>query len=179
MKKVIYYVATSIDGFIATKEDEISGFVHDEKFVSYYYEQLNQFNTVIMGKNTYEFGYQFGLKPGEKAYQHMDHYIFSKSIELPAESKVYKVTDEWTNKVKELKKSSSSDIYLCGGSQFAGFLAKEHLIDQVWIKLNPFLMGAGKPLFQGEQSFNLELYNLEKFDCGVSEHRYNVVRNNQ
>jgi len=35
-----------------------------------------------MGKNTYEFGYKFGLKPGQRAYPHMTHYIFSNSLKF-------------------------------------------------------------------------------------------------
>lgn len=159
MKKLVYYIATSLDGFISTKEDDISGFSHNEDFVSYYYEQLNQFETVIMGKNTYEFGYKFGLEQGKKAYQHMDHYIFSNSINLPKDSEVNKVGEGWVEKINELKNTCSTDIYLCGGSQFAGLLASEKLIDEVWIKLNPFIMGTGKPLFGNQQSMGLKLFS--------------------
>lgn len=77
MKKIIYYVATSIDGFISGLNEDISGFLPDGNGVQKYLDDLKEFKTVIMGRKTYEFGYKYGLKPGSPAYPHMDHYIFS------------------------------------------------------------------------------------------------------
>ena len=64
MRKIIYYVATSLDGFISGTSGDIDGFVLGGEGVDQYLEDLQAFDTVIMGKNTYEFGYQYGLKPG-------------------------------------------------------------------------------------------------------------------
>ncbi len=82
MNKIVYYVASSIDGFISGKDGDISGFTAKGNGVQQYLDDLKEFETVIMGRNTYEFGYQFGLKPGAPAYPHMNHFIFSKSLIL-------------------------------------------------------------------------------------------------
>lgn len=175
MKKVIYYVAASLDGFIAGLDDDISGFSNDESFVAHYQEQLQAFETVIMGRKTYEFGYKYGLKAGAKAYPHMNHYIFSQSLKLPEESEVKRVSKNFVNVIQQLKSESRTDIYLCGGSEFASFLASKGLIDSLWIKLNPFVMGEGKPLFAGKQSLKLQLNSQSSFQCGVQELRYSIV----
>lgn len=71
MNKIIYYVATSLDGFIAGMNDDISDFVFDGDGVKKYQSDLQEFDTVIMGRKTYEFGYNYGLEPGQPAYPNM------------------------------------------------------------------------------------------------------------
>ena len=80
MRKIIYYVATSLDGYISGPNEDITGFVAGGNGVQQYLDDLKEFKTVIMGKNTYEFGYKYGLEPGKLAYPHMDHFIFSSSL---------------------------------------------------------------------------------------------------
>jgi len=52
-----------------------------------YQADLLNFGTVIMGRKTYKFGYQFGLEPGQPAYIHMKHYIFSENLEIASPAK--------------------------------------------------------------------------------------------
>lgn len=82
MRKIVYYVASSIDRFISGPNGDISTFVGEGTGVTKYLADLKEYDTVIMGKNTYEFGYQFGLKPNQPAYPHMTHYIFSNRLKL-------------------------------------------------------------------------------------------------
>ena len=53
MRKIVYYVAMSLDGFISGVNGDISGFVGDGNGVAKYLADLVDFDTVIMGKNTY------------------------------------------------------------------------------------------------------------------------------
>lgn len=175
MKPIIYYVAASLDGFISKKDDDVSCFPHDEKLIAHYFDQLKKFETVIMGKNTYEVGYKFGLAPGKKAYPHMEHYIFSKSIQLPEGSEVNQVSKNWRDKIIELKSISRTPIYLCGGTQFAGWLSSENLIDEIWIKLNPFVLGDGKGLFGFDRYFKLKHLEQKIFESGIIEIKYRVI----
>ena len=90
MRKIIYYVASSLDGFISGLNEDISGFVAAGNGVEKYLSELANFDTVIMGRKTYEFGYKFGLQPGQPAYPHMVHYIFSDHLKLEnADSRVH------------------------------------------------------------------------------------------
>lgn len=52
MKKIIYYVATSLDGYIAGPNDDISGFAMDGEGVEKYLSDLKAFSVVIMGRRT-------------------------------------------------------------------------------------------------------------------------------
>ncbi|NNF33365.1 MAG: dihydrofolate reductase [Saprospiraceae bacterium] len=152
MRNIIYYVATSLDGFISGPDGDISGFATGGEGVDQYLKDLQDFDTVIMGKNTYEFGYQYGLKPGQPAYPHMKHYIFSQSIQLEDCHPNVKVVPRDIEIVKQLKEEQATDIYLCGGGIFAGWLMDHGMIDILKIKLNPFLQGEGIPLFGSSQN---------------------------
>ena len=176
MRKIIYYVASSIDGFIAGNNDDVSGFLYEGEGVEKYKNDLASFDTVIMGRRTYEFGYQYGLKPGQPAYPHMKHYIFSNSLSFDnAAENVYSVKLDVTI-VEDLKKEKGTDIYLCGGGQFAGWLLDNQLIDMVKIKLNPLLLGEGIKLFGSSQKkYELNLTEIETFDKGMQILTYEII----
>jgi len=109
MQKIIYYVASSLDGFIAGKNDDISQFILESKGVEKYKAELLEFKTVLMGRRTYEFGFKYGLKAEQPAYPNMEHYIFSDSMEI----------------------ENSSFSSCCVGGKFAGWLLDNELIDKV------------------------------------------------
>ena len=120
MRRIVYYVATSLGGFICEPNADISGFVGDASGVSRYGKDLEQFDTIIMGKNTYEFGYKFGLKPGQGAYQYMRRCIYSNSLKCEDSDPQVHVFPGELGKIRELKSEEGTDIYLCLGGVFAG-----------------------------------------------------------
>ena len=136
MRKVIYDVAMTLDGFIGHEDGSIGKFVAEGAHVDAYLERLQHYDTVVMGRKTYEFGYQYGLEPGARAYPHMEHHIFSSSLSF-AKSQVNVVKDEPHATVRQLKEEDGGPIYLCGGGALAGHLLKHKLIDELIIKLNP------------------------------------------
>lgn len=174
MKNIVYYVAASLDGFIAGPDGDISRFVPDGSGVAQYLQDLQGFRTVIMGRHTYEFGYQYGMQPGQAPYPHMQHYIFSNNLQLPASEQV-QVRPPDPDFIRSLKSTSETDIYLCGGGVFAGWLLDQGLIDIVKIKLNPFIAGEGTRLFGDSKSaVNLELVEAKVYDKGLQLLAYRV-----
>lgn len=147
MRELIYDVAVSIDGFICRADGAIDDFAMDGPHVADYQARLATYDTVVMGRKTYEFGYQYGLEPGRRAYPHMEHYVVSSSLEFEHEHELNLVPDGAADLVRDLKHQTGSAIYLCGGGQLAGFLLREQLIDRLILKVNPILIGEGRPLF--------------------------------
>ncbi|SDK34554.1 Dihydrofolate reductase [Catalinimonas alkaloidigena] len=180
MKKIIYYVASSIDGFISGPNDDVSKFIFQGKGVETYLEDLKSFQTVIMGRKTYEFGYKFGAVPGQPspAYPHMKHYIFSDSMKLEDKSDQVEIKSMNREEIVKIKNESPTDIYLCGGGQLAGWMLENGLIDQLKLKLNPITLGGGISLFgQTKVSANWKLIESEKFDSGLLLLTYELERN--
>ncbi len=175
MAQIIYYVAISIDGFIAGPNDDASGFTAAGDGVARYLEDLKDFKTVIMGRRTYEFGYKYGLEPGRPAYPHMQHYLFSKTLHFENQSDQLTICDMDLKIIKDLKKKSESDIYLCGGGMFAGWLLENEMIDVLKIKLNPLILGDGIRLFgTSSKEYQLKLMQNEVFDDGLSIITYHI-----
>ncbi len=175
MRNIVYYVAVSLDGFIAGPDDDISGFVAGGPGVDQYLKDLKAFDTVIMGRKTYEFGYKFGLKPGEPAYPHMRHYIFSNSLQFDKKAGNLAVHPVDINVIKKLKAENGPDIYLCGGGEFAGWLLDNEMIDFLKIKLNPLILGSGIKLFGSSKKRMLtELVGIKSYDKGLQIINYRL-----
>ncbi|RPD93455.1 dihydrofolate reductase [Aureibaculum marinum] len=168
MKQIIYYVASSLDGYIAGENDDISQFILQGEGVEKYKSDLRNFKTVIMGRKTYEFGFQYGLEPGKPAYPNMEHYIFSNSLKIDNLSKSVNIEKISIDKVKEIKQNAETDIYLCGGGQFAGWLLENNMIDQLKLKLNPVILGSGTKLFGSSTTkAKWEVKEIESFSDGM------------
>jgi len=177
LRKIIYYVATSVDGYISGPNDDISGFMatSESDGIKKYLEDLKSFDTVIMGRKTYESGYKFGLNPGEPAYPHMQHYIFSDTLKFKEQSKNVHVHKRDLNFIKKLKEQNGTDIYLCGGGIFAGWLLNHELIDILKIKLNPLLLGSGIRIFEETtKTINLKLLEQDSYSHGLELITYNI-----
>lgn len=128
MRKIVYYVASWLDGFIMGENENIGSFVGEGSGVNQYLSDLQEFDTVIMGRRTYEFGYKFGLIEGQKAYPHMKHYIFSNNLILNDANIDVKVCKVELSEILKLKEEEGTDIYLCGGGEFAGWLLNNRLV---------------------------------------------------
>jgi len=177
MTRIVYYVASSIDGFIAGQNDDISDFAAGGKGVDKYLTDLQDFKTVIMGRRTYEFGYQYGLEPGRPAYPHMEHFIFSDTLKLDNLSETVHIEKKSIDRIKEIKESAQSDIYLCGGGEFAGWLLENGLIDQLKLKLNPIILGNGIRLFgKSKTKAKWNLKDTESYDKGLQILTYDIEK---
>ena len=175
MPKIVYYVATSLDGYISGQDGDVSKFAAGGEGVDKYLSGLSGFGTVIMGRKTYEFGYKYGLVPGQPAYEHMQHFIFSNSLSLKDCHDQVHIVPRDINHVKELKEEKGTDIYLCGGSVFAGELLNNQLIDELKIKLSPVIFGRGLPLFSGvKNNVSLTLTEIQDHDHGMKIKTYTL-----
>jgi dihydrofolate reductase len=77
--------------------------------------------------------------------------------------------------VRGLKQEGGLDIWLCGGARLAGALFDS--IDELIVKINPVVLGAGIGLFAGVRGpLKLELTDHRRFAGGVAIHRYDVVK---
>ena len=149
MHPIIYDVAVSIDGYVSGPGGDISKFAHDGKVVEDYGERLAGYAAAIMGRNTYEFGYRFGMKPGDNPYAHMATHVFSRSIELPDGGAVSVHRTCTPAFLERLKAEAGGPVYLCGGGAFAGSLLAMGLVDFIRLKRAPIILGGGVALFGG------------------------------
>lgn len=190
MRKLTYYIAVTADGFIAREDGSFDFFPmageHLPYIVREYPETIpghlraglgvtgnnRHFDAVIMGRHTYEVGLGAGIT---SPYPQLRQYVVSGTVPTSPDPAVRLVSRDPTDFVRALKREEGLDIWLCGGANLAGALFGE--IDEVILKVNPVVLGTGKPLFHGVSGpTSLELTDHRTFDGGVAIHRYRVVR---
>jgi dihydrofolate reductase len=183
MRELTYYVACSVDGYIAHTDGSHDGFAQDGDYFADIFAAFPEtvpshlrevigvhgentwFDTVLMGRNTYEIGLKEGVT---SPYSHMRQYLFSRSMAKSPDDAVELISDNAIEVVTRLKQESGKGIWLCGGGNLATTLFNNHLIDQLILKVNPFLMGSGIPLFADViQQTALELTNQKIYNNGV------------
>ena len=178
MGELIYHVAVSLDHFIADQalidgDIERSLFLFDGDHVADFMEDLKDYDAVLMGRKTYEFGFLLGAKPGEPGYKGIKHYIFSKSLQFDSNEEVELIKEDAVPFIQKLKQQEKGKIWLCGGGELAGTLLEHQLLDRLVLKINPILVGNGTPLFGcKEPRVNLKLLNVKSYSSGVIKSEY-------
>ncbi|MFS1514287.1 dihydrofolate reductase family protein [Chengkuizengella sp. SCS-71B] len=175
MRKIVYDIATTLDNFVAREDRTVDGFIMEGEHAEEYLERIKGYDTVLMGKNTYEFGFSYGIEPGKPAYPNMMNYVFSRSTQYPTEIGIKVINENQITFIEELKQTVGSDIWLCGAGTFAGFLLNHQLIDQLILKVNPVMFGKGIPLFGDiSRELKLDLVNSKTYDNGVILQNYDI-----
>ncbi|MBO6690308.1 MAG: dihydrofolate reductase family protein [Henriciella sp.] len=149
MHPIIYDVAVSIDGYIDGPNGDVSAFPEEGPIVEDYFARLANYTCAIMGRATYEFGYRFGLQPGENPYPHMRTFVFSNSIDFGVDSDVEVIKDPIAEVISDLKREQTGPIYLCGGGKFSGAFLELGLIDIIRLKRAPIILSGDTQLFGG------------------------------
>ena len=189
MRKLAYYVACSLDGFIAREDGAFDFALPDgehlqdlmrrfpETFPGHLRGALgiaapNQcFDTVLMGRATYEVALKVGIT---SPYPHLKQYLFSRTIADSPDPGVELVRDDPAATVRRLKQESGRDIWLCGGATLAAAVFSE--IDELILKFNPVVLGAGIPLVAGNHEARLDLVDSHIYANGFMVVRYEVCR---
>jgi len=144
--KILVYIGTSLDGFIARKDGDIDWLVQfaNDEAIQAYKEFINSIDAIIIGRGTFEKVLSFPTWPYEK-----EVFVLSTSIKQVPDLKKEKVT-VLSMKPKQLLKYLSdegfSNIYVDGGKVIQDFL-KEDLVDELIISKAPVIIGSGIPLF--------------------------------
>jgi len=169
MKKVILYIAQSLDGYIATKDGGVAWL--DNYFSKEFGTEkfIEEMNTVIQGNTTYE---QFKSKyPGKNCY------VFSENASTLSEEDITFVKGGVADFIKSLDENTNKNIWLVGGSNLITQFLNEQQIDEMRIFVMPVLLKNGIPLFQNiETSPKLTLQNTKSYSNGVVELRYVVTK---
>ncbi|MEU0136719.1 dihydrofolate reductase family protein [Streptomyces sp. NPDC006296] len=192
MRKLVYYVAVTLDGRIAGPGGEFDFFpLGDEEQAADYAAAVNtrhpetvptfaraaagltdtpnrRFDTVLMGLGSYRPGLDAGFS---SPYAHLRQYVVSSTLDPDIDPAVTVVAEDPLALVRGLKQEEGLDIWLCGGGVLAGALLPE--IDELNIKSYPVVAGSGIPVFDGE--FDPTLFDVAErtsFSNGVTLTRF-------
>ncbi|MCK9408539.1 MAG: dihydrofolate reductase family protein [Bacteriovoracaceae bacterium] len=175
-RKVILYIAMSLDGFIAGEDGDIGWLSCVEKpGEDYgYAEFIASVDTVILGRKTYDKVLSFGIP-----YPHADKtcYIITRS-NRPKEKNIIFYRDDLSSLVERLKQEDGKHIFVDGGAEIVQLMQRENLIDEYVISIMPMLLGKGIRLFKETAAQeNVSLISSRAFDTGLVQLQYRTKRN--
>jgi dihydrofolate reductase len=150
MKKVVLYIAMSLDGYIADKDGGVSWLVGEDKNnkTSSYEDFIKGVDTIIMGQNSYnqittELSPDYWVYEGMKTYVMTHRNMISRSdIEFTDDN-----VADLINKIRMNAGNDGKDIWLCGGSDVVHQFMEKDLIDRYHITVIPTILGDGIRLF--------------------------------
>jgi dihydrofolate reductase len=171
MRKIVLFIATSIDGFIAGKDGNTDWLYTDGDFG--YREFYNSIDTTIMGYNTYFYIRQFDEFP----YPDKKNYVFSRSNREPDSNPVEIVFSDVVEFVRNLRDQPGKNIWLVGGSQINSLLLDAGLIDRMIVSIHPVALAQGIKLFKEDDLENLrfKLVKHQVFERGLVQLTYDNV----
>jgi dihydrofolate reductase len=116
MRTLMYYVACSVDGFIAHKDGTFEGFLPEGEHVQDFLDSYEWFDVVLMGRKTYDVGLKEGVT---NPYPTLESYVFSRSMKESPDPVVTLVSGNLVEVVRDLRSQDGKAIWLCGGADLA------------------------------------------------------------
>ncbi len=167
MRRVVLYIASSLDGYIARTSGEVDWLFTDQDYG--YADFLAGVDTILMGRRTYEQVLSFGEYP----YKSIQGFVFSRTQKERRDENVTFIRDNPAGFVERLINRTGKTIWLVGGSQVIQSIMSRDLIDEFVISVHPTILGDGIPLFRAPLPMRkLSLQHCRTFDTGLVQLTY-------
>lgn len=148
MRKVILYISTSIDGYIADRDGGVSwidGCGLPEDLAGSYERFVKDIDTVVMGWNTYH-QIVTELSPDRWVYEGMDTYVITHRDHDDING-IHFTCEPPCRLIRQLKEKAGKDIWICGGASVVNQLMDDGLVDMLHLTILPVMLGSGIRLF--------------------------------
>jgi dihydrofolate reductase len=182
MRKLIYSMGVSLDGFIAGPDGSIDWSAPDEELHRFHNQQTREIAAHLCGRRLYEaMAYWDTAEENPSAAEHVLEFariwkdlpkiVFSKSLEK-VEGNASLARDGVAEEVARLKAQPGKDLAV-GGAGLASTCAELGLIDEYRMFVSPVVLGGGTPYFPAlDERINLELVETRTFGSRVVYVRY-------
>ena len=171
MTQLIYYVAVSLDGFIAPPDGSVDWLApynaggEDYGFCEFY----KTVDALIEGSKTYEQAITFGQwpHPGKPCW-----VVTSRKFES-TQPEVHFTSVTPAELIHHVSAQGHKRVWLVGGSQLAASFRAAGLITEYVLSIIPVFLGAGRPLFASSGPVeNLRLVESKRYPSGLVQLRY-------
>jgi dihydrofolate reductase len=174
-RKVISYIATSLDGRIARLDgsvDWLNSLPNPDNSDYGYADFIETIDATIMGNATYKEILGFDI---EFPYKELDNYVFTRNTQLNHEEYVQFVSSHFDTFIKNLQEDEGKNIWLMGGGQLNSLFIKNGWLDEMRVFVMPIILGEGLPLFSKDAPETmLKLEESKTYRSGVVELTYNT-----
>ncbi len=175
MRRIIFFMLTSLDGYFEGIGRDISWHNVDEEFNEFAIEQLSTVDTLLFGRVTYEMMASYWPLPVAKTndpvvaekMNNTSKLVFSRTLEKADWHNTRLIKNTFVEEMQNLKKQSGQDMIILGSSNLAVTFMDHGLIDEFRVMVNPLVLGNGKSLFKGiQEKLDLKLIKTRTFKNG-------------
>jgi len=182
MRKVIYGMFVSLDGFIEGPNRELDWQIVDEQLHRFANDLQSETGTYLFGRRMYEVMAYWetadqNLSSPEyvlefaRNYKRIPKIVFSRTLEQ-VQGNARLVRADLVEEIGKLKTQPGKNLEV-GGADLASTLIKLGLIDEYHVFIHPVVLGSGTPFFPSlDKSINLRLVETRTFGSGVVYLRY-------
>ncbi|MDR0660218.1 MAG: dihydrofolate reductase family protein [Prevotellaceae bacterium] len=167
MKKIILYIAASIDGRIAEPDGDIewlSEFPITKEMNYGYKEFIASIDTIIMGGRSWR---ELSNMDAMGAYTNKSVYVVSR-YDWREKGNIKFITENVIERIVDLRNETGKDIWLFGGGELVSMLLAADLVDEMRIAYIPVVLGKGVPLFPGQpKESKWELIESRSYSSGI------------
>jgi len=179
-RKIIVYIATSADGYIARPDGDIEWLnrIHTvDHGIRKFYRTID---TILWGRKTYDWGLAYQKKTGSKESifdKNVTNYIFSRKPPKKQAPGVTFVSEPVRAFARKLRSKPGKHIWMMGGGEIIASFLDAGEIDEFDIHVMPVFIGKGIPLIAPRhRDIQLRLLASRKFSDGVVRLHYHVPR---
>lgn len=173
MRKVIYWVHTSVDGYIAGPNGEFDWPELTPELSDYSDELADRVGVFIYGRVVWDLMSSYWPTADQVSdhphslkfapiWRAMPKVVFSRTLTEAGWNT--RVTDDVEGTVRALRAQDGGDIMLTGGAELAAVLAELDLIDEYQVVVHPVALGGGKRVLPIHERVNFTLAETRAFD---------------
>lgn len=190
MRKLIFFMHTSLDGFVSGLKGEMNWINVDEELFDFVGTMTDKADMALYGRVTYEMMQSYWPTAGDQAnaskhdkehsawYNKVSKVILSKTMTENGLENTTVIGDQLADNINKIKRKEGKNILIFGSPTASYSLLSEGLIDEFWLFVNPILLGQGIPLYKGTaETTKLKLIETKIFSCGVIALHYETKRN--
>ena len=191
MRKLVLFIHTSLDGFVAGPNGEMDWINVDEEIFDFAGQRTNEADTALYGRVTYQMMESYWPTAAQlptatkhdvehsRWYNRVTKVVLSKTMNEVSLTNTKIIDGNLAAEIVKLKQDAGKDILMFGSPTAAHSLMTEKLIDDYWLFVNPVLLGRGIPLFKGiADKVALKLVASNMFSSGVVCLHYEYKRGN-
>ena len=180
MRNLIFFMHTSLDGFVAGLRGEMNWIKVDEEIFDFVGTMTDKADTALYGRVTYEIMQSYWPNAGKEPnaskhdkehsawYNKVSKVVLSKTISEKGLDNTTVISGQLTDNINKIKKQDGKNILIFGSPRASQSLLNEGLIDEFWLFVNPIILGQGLPLFKDiTGTTKLKLVESKTFACGV------------
>jgi dihydrofolate reductase len=188
MRNLIFFMHTSLDGFVAGPNGEMDWIKFDDALFDFVGTMTDQADTALYGRITYEMMQSYWPNAGEQPnatkhdkehsawYNKVSKIVLSTTMQETGLHNTKVIGGQLSENINKLKQQDGKNILIFGSPGASQSLLNEGLIDEFWLFVNPILLGKGMPLFKDvTATTKLTLAASKTFDCGVIALHYKKV----